>query len=147
MSQLAYYSVSNPMSDTLRHEERFLVLSELSFIIRVKAPTGDASTSVRGWTCPWHVALRSCRHSSASTAAPHGASSPAVVNAPHRQLRSVAHYVADRGAVIPRSTPIVRRRSWDCAVAPEGINRREGVNSFPLRSLPSFSFASSPLHA
>ena len=56
--------------------------------------------------------------------------------APDLQLRSVAHYVADRGAVIPRSMPIMRRRSWDRAVVPEGINRREEINLLPLRSFP-----------
>ena len=55
--------------------------------------------------------------------------------------------MADHGAVSPRSTPIVRRRSWDHAVATEGINRREGVNAFPLRSFFFFLLRlSTPLH-
>ena len=114
--------------------------SHRSFV-RVKASPWDASASVRGQACSRHVALRSCRHSSALTAAPHDASSPSVVNAPDLQLGSVAHYVADRGAVSPRSTPIVRRGLWDCATAPEGINRWEEDKSLPLRSFPSSSFS------
>ena len=91
---------------------------------------------------------RSCRASTRVllTAVPHDASGHAVVTAPcwqlRSRLRSVAHYVADRGVVIPRSTPIVRRRSWDRAIASEGINRREEGNFLLLRSFSSF--ASSP---
>ena len=88
--------------------------------------------------------LLSCKPLSASTATPRDALGPAVVNEPFGSFNPVARYAADHGAVSPRSAPIARRRSWNRVVAPEGINRREEVNSFPLRTSASCSFPSPP---
>ena len=127
---------SNPMSDALRHEDRFLVFSESSATIRVKGVTAGClgpcaridmsmtrvdlvAQALKCFDCRTARRLGSCGNYRAASAV-------------KIRARSVASYVAGRGAVIPRSTPIVRRRSRERSVAPEGINRREEVTLSPF---------------
>ena len=88
MSETEFHSnlIFDDTSDCSDIRKEPLGSSESSVYLCGRASLRGASAFVHRWTGPWHVALWSCKHSSALTAASRDASSPAAVKAPHRQL-------------------------------------------------------------